>query len=324
MNQQIIKPLALAVFAATLAGCGDSGSGSSSGDGSMSLALTDAPTNEFTMVDIAITSVTLQPANSDDDDSDSEDGDTDNGEGEGNGRISFNVENEEGEPRKINLLDLQGGVTETLLSDEDVPAGEYDWMRLEIVEDEVSVTSDSGQHSVFVPSGAQRGLQTTNFTISEDGESNFTIDFDARKSIVTRGNSGQPFLLKPILRLVDDTEVGSIAGTVDVSTIKQNNAAFCEDEFDGMVYVHQGEDATVGEFGSDAEPLVAAPVSMDDEENDYTYKAAFLEEATYQVSYVCESDDNEEDGDITEFLNTAEVEVTAGETTTHDFDGSSE
>ncbi|WP_133734971.1 DUF4382 domain-containing protein [Halospina denitrificans] len=327
MNRQMLKPLTVAVVAITLAGCNDSSS-SGSGDGSMSLDMTDAPTNEFTSVNITVTGVTLQPADDAEEDSgdgDTEDGNGENGDGDDSDRISFNVENDEGEPKTINLLDLQGGVTETLLSDEDVPAGDYAWMRLDIVADDVFVTSDSGEeHSVFVPSGAQRGMQTTSFTVSEEGETNFTIDFDARKSIVTRGSSGKDLILKPILRLVENEEVGAISGTVDVATLKQNNDAFCEDDFDGMVYVHQGADATVGEFGSDSEPLVAAPVSMDDEENNYTYKAAFLEEASYQVSYVCESDDNEEEGDITEFINTEEVEVTAGETTTHNFDGSSQ
>lgn len=342
MNKQILKPLTIATMTAvgaTLAGCNDSSgsgsnadSGTGSGDGSMSLAMTDAPTNEFTSVNITVTGVTLQPANNDEEEGsdDTDDGDTDDGEDEnedeqGNGRISLNIENEEGEPKRINLLDLQGGVTETLLSDEEVPAGDYEWMRLKIIEDETSVTTEAGEtHSVFVPSGAQRGMQTTSFTVSEAGETSFTIDFDARKSIVTRGNSGKEFILKPILRLVENRDVGSITGTVDVSTLKQTNSEFCEADFDGMVYVHQGADATVGEFGSDSEPLTTAPVTLDDEENNYTYKAAFLEEGTYKVSYVCESDDNEAEGDVTEFINTAEVEVTAGETTTHNFDGSND
>ena len=337
MNRQVLKPLAIATmtaFTATLAGCNgssESGSGADtgteSGDGSMSLAMTDAPTNEFTSVNITVTGITLQPANSEeeDDDGDSEEGEDENEDEQGNGRISLDIENEEGEPKRINLLALQGGVTETLLSNEEVPAGEYEWMRLKIIEDETSVTTETGEtHSVFVPSGAQRGMQTTGFTVSAAGETSFTLDFDARKSIVTRGNSGKEFILKPILRLMDNRDVGSISGTVDVSTLKQNNSAFCEADFDGMVYIHEGADATVGEFGSDSEPLTTAPVTMDDEENDFTYKAAFLEEGTYKVSYVCESDDNEADGDVTEFLNTAEVEVTAGETTTHNFDGTND
>lgn len=307
MKTPILKPLTLAIMTTSLVGCFGGSSSSSDDDGTLSLGLTDAPTNEFSEVNVAVTGVALQP----------EDGD----------QIDFDVTGEDGGPKIINLLDYQSGKTVDLLADKAVPSGKYDWMRLKLNDDESFVMdSEGGEKTLKIPGGDKAGLKTKGFDVSASGNSNFTIDFDAKKSIVDfpKGGGPEDFLLKPVLRLVDNLKVGSISGTVDVSTLKQNNSAFCEEDFDGMVYVHQGADSAVGEFGGDSEPLVAAPVSMDDEQNDYTYKAAFLEEATYQVSYVCESDDNEEEGDITEFVNTAEVEVTAGETTTHNFGGSTQ
>jgi len=311
MNKQILKPLTLAIAAIAVGGCGSSSSTSDGDDGTLSLGLTDAPTSEFSEVNITFTGVSLQPA-----------------DGE---RVSFEFDS----AKSLNLLDLQGGETESFLNNESVPAGDYEWMRLNIVADNISVkNAETGEtKSVFVPSGAQRGVQTSGFTVSAEGNRDFTIDFDVKKSIIDRGgNQAQKegiqagpektnadFILRPTLRLVDNLDVGSISGSVDVSTLQQTANESCKNGFDGAVYVHKGADATVGDFGSSSEPLVAAPVTTDDN-NNTVYKAAFLEEATYKVSYVCQADDNDVDSDVTEFINTAEVQVTAGEETTHNFD----
>ena len=318
MKTPILKPLTLAIMATSLAGC-FGGSSSSSGDGTFSLGLTDAPTDKFTSVNITFTGVALQPK-----------------DGE---RITFNFD----EAKKVDLLTLQGGETEQFLNNADVPEGDYEWMRLVLDADNITVGVDGTPKTVFVPSGAQTGLKTNGFTVSADGSRDFTIDFDAKKSIIDRGgnqagkegmqvdqtDTTSDYILRPTLRLVNNLEVGSISGTVDVSTLQQNTSATCKDNFDGVVYVHKGADTTVGEYGSASEPLSSAPVETDDDSN-FVYKAAFLEAGTeeepvtYKVSYVCEADDNDVDGDVTDFINTAEVQLTAGKEATHDFTGSTQ
>ena len=106
MKTPILKTLTLAIMATSLAGCG--GSSSSSDDGTFSLGLTDAPTDKFTSVNITFTGVALQPA-----------------DGE---RITFNFD----EAKQVDLLKLTGGETEPLLNNADVPAGDYEWMRLDL------------------------------------------------------------------------------------------------------------------------------------------------------------------------------------------------
>ena len=287
MQGTILKPLTAAIAAASLVGC-FSGSSSDS-TGSLSLDLTDAPTHEFTEVNITFTGVSLQPADGQ--------------------RLEFEFD----EPKTINLLELQGGETANFLNDETVPAGDYEWMRLELDMDNLFVeTIEGGEETLFVPSGAQTGLQTSGFTVAAGSNTNYTIDFDVQKSLVNpQGNQQADYFLKPVLRLVDNLEVGSIAGTVDYDMIVQENECADMSEYLGAVYVHEGEDATVGELGSDNEPLVTAHVLEDEEEEGrYIYKAAFLPAGDYKVSYSCQLDDNEEVDDI-EFIGTTPETVEA-------------
>jgi hypothetical protein len=101
MNQSL-KYLTVVGFTGVLAACGSDGSSSSAGEtGSVSVGLTDAPVDSAQAVNIEVTALVLQPS-----------------DGE---RSRFELEF----PKPINLLDLQGGAFETLISDEEVPAGDY-------------------------------------------------------------------------------------------------------------------------------------------------------------------------------------------------------
>lgn len=159
--------------------------------------------------------------------------------------------------------------------------------------------ADGGQKTLFVPSGAQTGLKlVSGFSVPEGGSANFTIDFDARKSIVNPQGGQADYYLKPTLRLIDNSEAGTIVGTVDASTVIQTECAD-PSTYTGMVYVYQNSGVTPDDLGSGNEPLVAVPVSDEEDPGVYTYKAAFLAEGDYTVSYSCSTDDNEIDEDLT-------------------------
>ncbi|MFW5825790.1 MAG: DUF4382 domain-containing protein, partial [Marinobacter sp.] len=194
MKYLFIKSFGITALAAAIAACGGGSSSDSGSTGTMSLDLTDAPVDNVSEVNLTVTGVVLQPA-----------------EGE---RISFSVDHPE-RLTDLNLLSLQDGQVESLLSDQSLPAGEYEWMRLELGDAEgFTVVDSGGEHPLFVPSGAQRGLQTSGFVIPEGGSADFTIDFDVRKSLAYNPGPGR-YVLRPTLRLVDNVEVGEIAGTID-------------------------------------------------------------------------------------------------------------
>lgn len=301
MKYALIKTFGVTALAAAVAACGggDSSSDSTASTGSMSVGLTDAPVDGVSEVNIVVTGLVLQPA-----------------DGE---RVSFTLE----EPANLNLLDLQGGAVEALVTSEDVPAGDYSWMRLQLGEQsEFSVlTDEGGVENLRVPSGDQRGLQTSGFVVPAGGEVSFTIDFDVRKSLVYPPGQDQ-YLLKPVLRLVDNSEVGTLVGEVDYATLNQDETLGCN--YEGAVYVYTGTvteenltDLNVTLTGDEAEtqPLVVVPVNQDGGDSLYSYIAAFLPAGEYTVSYSCQIDDNEASDDLT-FVGTQQVTIEAGETTT--------
>jgi hypothetical protein len=103
--------------------------------------------------------------------------------------------------------------------------------------------------SLWIPSGDKTGLKiVSGFTVTTNGVSDYTLDFDVRKSITAPPGLGmgsfaacaqnyvmkpairpglgmgsfsacaQNYVMKPAIRIVDSTEVGAIAGTVPVPT----------------------------------------------------------------------------------------------------------
>lgn len=116
------------------------------------------------------------------------------------------------ESQPINLLELTGGNSE-LLGAEDFPEGEIDQIRLILGEDNY-VIKNGERHELKTPSAQQSGLK---IKVDEDIDGGMTydliIDFDAAKSIVEAGNSGQ-IILKPVLRAFLDEAAAGITGQV--------------------------------------------------------------------------------------------------------------
>jgi hypothetical protein len=116
--------------------------------------------------------------------------------------------------QKINLLEWNNGET-FILGQADVEAGKYTQIRLKIVEAEV--TLDGQTYPLSVPSGAQSGLKLlANFEIVAGSTYDLVLDFDAERSVVITGTSGDPdgYILKPTVRVAAMALTGSISGTV--------------------------------------------------------------------------------------------------------------
>lgn len=292
MNRSL-KLFTVAALAAGVAACG-SDSSDSDATGTVSFGLTDAPATEFSNVTVAFTEIQLKPA----------DGDW----------ISFPLDGFE----TVNLLDLQGGVTEPLITDEEVVAGNYTQLRLIVDTDnsfiKLTGTGDT-EYSLAVPSGEQSGLKLQGeFVVAADTSTDFTIDFDVQKAVINpAGQALAEYMLRPALRLVNNLEVGSITGEVDYSGI---NSGPVECEYEGSVYIYSGADVTPTDLNVNNEegPLMVVPVSNEENDSLYNYTAAFLTEGAYTVSYSCQFDENEQD-DALEFIGTQNVTVVAGEET---------
>lgn len=308
MNNALIKGFGITALAAAVAACGGSGSDGDS-TGTMSLGLTDAPVTNLSEANLNITSVEVKPS-----------------EGQS---VTIQIETKEGKDfLDINLLDFQGGKVAQLFEDQEFPAGQYEWIRLHLGDDPYVVeASDVNQTPIylFLPSGRQTGLKLTGgFVIPAGGSADFTIDFDVKKSIFNAGAEApanrDKYMLKPAHRLVDNVEAGSIVGDVDVVNIADQRTGTAQEcDYDGSVYVYEGSDVTPTDLdltNTEVEgPLVAVPVTNEDNLSVYSYKAAFLSAGDYTIAYSCQADNNEAFDDL-EFIGIQNVTVTANNETT--------
>jgi hypothetical protein len=304
----------------TATGCTDSGSGSSGETGTLSLQVTDAPVDEAEHVWVEFGAIELKPADG----------------------ASVTVQPEE--TGRIDLLALSGGGAEALLEEVELQAGQYNWIRLHDLAVTLEKEGESiDEPNVWVPSGAQTGLKLVSpFTVPVNGSLSLTVDFDLRKAIHTiqgQGgpNAGYDYRLRPALRLVDTSETGAIAGSVD-SAISSEGCGFSDgdDPAGAAVYVYRGHDlTTLGDVyvedttdndsadstdqlteGTDS-PVTVAPVRYAQDPGEYRYRAAFLTAGDYTVAFTCDAsgDDPAETDDAPAFGPSAEVTVNAGETT---------
>ena len=286
------RSLLAVVVAFLVFGCS---SGDSDDTGTLSLSLTDAPVDDAANVMIAFTSVELQQDSGD--------------------RLTFDFD----PPQQIDLLALRSGRSEILL-EEELPPGLYNWIRLQIsteATDSYIELLDNSRHSLRIPSGDERGLQLNrSFEVPEDGEVDFTLDFDLRKSVRAPQGSSGDYILRPTVRMVATTDVGHIAGTVSESLLNDNSCINGD-----TVYVFEGAGVIPDDIDDqDLEPVTTAMVELDDATGLYTYRAAFLPAGDYTVAFTCQAgDDDPATNDTIVFLDTVDVTVTAGEETTHDF-----
>jgi len=280
-------------MATSLTGCFSSSDGDS---GTLSLGITDAPVDSLKEVNINFTGISIKPA-----------------EGEA---VEISLE----EAQSLDMLKLQRGNAASLLDEQSVPAGEYNWIRLDVDSSDIAkmnvIDDNNGEHRLSVPSGELKLV--SGFTVPQGGAADFTIDFDMRKAVVNPANGGD-YKLRPALRMVDNTEVGAIEGTISGNLIS-DACGETSDDYDGSVYVYEGNDAELVDYNPNQSPLMSASVEFDSDAGEYSYKAAFLSEGDYTIAYTCVSDDPENVDDSMDFRGDRPVTVEADATQTAIFE----
>jgi len=213
---------------------------------------------------VAFNSVTLQPANGT--------------------AIVVNLD----ETDTINLLDYQGDNRAMLLDGFSLPAGNYNWIRLGVSEDpdDTYIVTGGHQYTLDAPSLDQTGLKMNRgFTITAGGTSDFTIDFDLRKSVHETGSGD--YKLRPTVRLEDNSEVATLSGTVAL-------VANCDDATGNAVYLFEGADIIPQDIqGNDGDPFATASANYNADTNKYDFEIGFVPFGDYTVAFTCdaESDD---------------------------------
>jgi hypothetical protein len=262
---------------AALAACGGS-SGGGDRTGELTLGIGDAPVDGATEVVVVFTGVALH------------------GPG-GTRHIEFP------EPRQIDLLAYQNGATVDLLESQTVAAGEYEWLRLDVIaeqnrSDGSYIKFETGeQFPLYVPSGSQSGLKLNRpFTVAAGGVTRLVADFDLRKSIIEPPGLEPNYVLKPVLRLMDELEVGEIAGEVDLAALAvlQLGDGAGPGDCAGGLYLFAGHGATPddadGDAADGADPVVYQPVEFDGLNAVVAFQIAFVEAGDYTLAATCQFD----------------------------------
>jgi Domain of unknown function (DUF4382) len=261
---------------AVLAGCGGGGSSPTS---TLNLGLTDAPISGATKAWISFAGVEVKPVN-------------------GN-PIDFTFSPAQG----FDLLSLQNGVTATFLNGKTIPAGQYEWVRLMVDATAGSsyIIDSTGQHNLTIPSGAETGLKLNQgFTMPVGGVADFTVDFVLSKSIIAPPGQSPDYVLKPVLRLVDNAQVGTIAGSFQSSTLSAQSGCGTHAP---VVYIYPGSGVTPDDVynpingatdapttPAEVEPLVTATAALNSS-SVYAYSVPLLTTGTYTVAFTCDPDD---------------------------------
>jgi len=180
-----------AVLVAGLAACGGGGGdGGATGSGTLRLALTDAPSCGYDSVHVTVSKVRVHQSSS------ASDADA------GWSEIVLNP------AQRVDLLSLTNGVLMEL-GQIPLPTGKYTQMRLVLADNSTSQPlanavwpTGGSEVALKTPSGQQSGVKTNiNIDIAENKMADFVLDFDACKSVVQAGASGQ-YLLKPVVTVI--------------------------------------------------------------------------------------------------------------------------
>jgi hypothetical protein len=187
----LFPSLALLALIFTLNACKKSDT-ASSGPSSMKIYLTDAPA-DYQAVWIDVQQVMVKGSS-----------DT-----SGDDWVAVPLLN----PGRYNLLDLRNG-KDTLLGGVDLPAGKISQIRLILGPSNQLVLNDGTTVDLKTPSGQESGIK---LNVDADLKSGIpyelVLDFDAARSIVKAGSSGQ-YILKPVIRTFAKATGGAIQGVV--------------------------------------------------------------------------------------------------------------
>jgi len=298
-----------AITALTLAGCGGGSGGSSPEEfGFLSLGISDGPIHSAEKVCVTFTDIELKPA-------------------DGPSTLI-----ELSDPVTINLLDFQGANAMPVMTNEQLPAGHYNWMRLGVdavrgsnggagdtggdnCDGEASyiVMDDGTASNLYVPSGENSGLKLHGgYTVPANDTVTLTAEFDLGRSITAPPGQAPDVKLRPTIKLVNNNEVGTLTGQV-ANVLAE--AESCEPS----VYVFNdgvppnGIEDEVDDAEDPVATAIVAPQDQGDGSVQWHYSIGFLLAGDYEAAFTC-------DGVAFEPTDGKPAMIAVGEVTTVDFD----
>ena len=229
---QHLKGALCALLVPLVVACG--GGTQSADNGSVRFALTDAPSCGYDSVNVTVQKVRIhQSATA---------AETDGGWSE----VTLNP------TKRVDLLTLTNGVLSEL-GQTTLPTGKYTQIRFVLARNGEggagplanSIVPTGGVETALkTPSGQQSGIKANvNVDVASNKTIDLVIDFDACKSIVSAGNSGQ-YILKPVINVIP-RYISGVSGSVDTSLVSATTSVSVQQT--GVVVRSTSPDST-GKF----------------------------------------------------------------------------
>lgn len=237
MKKQLHTLVAAISAAAVLVACGGGGGGGAaptpSSNGILKVLLTDAPSCGYDAVNVTVHKVRVHQS-------------------------ATATETEAGwsditlaPARKINLLNLTNGVLEELGQTPLTP-GHYTQLRLVLdansgtgMANTLVLSGSSTEISLDTPSAVQSGIKLiSQFDVSAGQRVDLVLDFDACKSIIKKGNSGN-YALKPVIKVVPSV-LNGINGFISSSLLSKHVMVTAQQN--GVIMAATAPNASTGEF----------------------------------------------------------------------------
>ena len=331
MKLSAYRYLSISAILLAIAACGGGGGGDSDSPsvdtGTVSFAISDAPVEGLSEVVITIDEMELRRK-------DSGDCDDDPGTDDCFFIDRFIEGGEDTDSIQVDLLALQGFDNQIIIEGLELQAGEYDQLRLSIIDEDTNFSwvkeLENGDvlKELKVPSDE---LKLGGFTVERGGVQVFVIEFDLRKAMTY--NPGPPgpdrYILKPTgVRVVEVDAAASISGNVNSALFSGNSTAPCINKVDvndgNVVYLYRGHNLVTDNLADnfdnsldvDAPATAIAPYTSQKVQADGGYGVAYLPAGDYTLAFSCEAanDDPELlDGIVIPSPDTQVVELSLGE-----------
>ena len=200
---------------------------------------------------------------------------------------------------ELNLLDLVNGLTMTLV-DTEIPAGEYDQIRLYV--SSANVVLENGEvFDLKIPSGKQSGLKVfikPGLNVVGGLTSELLLDFDVCRSFVFRGNirNGdiKGVIFKPVIKAVNLSSAGTLTGLVyttamgtEVDPVRINSGGPEYTTEDGKIFIAD-EYFTGGNTFDTSEPIdetMDDPLYQTERFGEFSYEIPVESAGTYNIVF---------------------------------------
>ena len=272
-----IRIEAIVVIAALIGACSG---GSHSSSGTISVSLMDRPVDSLVELNITVTDFWIKP------------------QGDGPAIQLDMVDT----PVTVNLLELSVDNPAIFIDRASIPAGTYNWLEM-TVDDSTSfaahaMTDEGLMREVEIDVPSNRVRLINNFEVEPNESVRLLFDWDVRKGLTEAVGRGL-YILKPVIRVLDVEEFGSVVGEIASETVMASkNDCNADSPIDmdytvgNVIYVY--EDAVdPGEIGV-VDPYTTVEAIDEDNDGDYEYRASLMP-GTYTIAATCQGS-NDEDG----------------------------